>query len=229
MASEPPDSQTLRLVARSAGRIVTTFDLPAVGELVLGSSSKADCALAGERYLSRRHVVLKPDPPRLHVERLASASNPVLFKGVPADRFHMNPGDYFVVGSTTFHFEGPPLAAGPVIELDPHEQFTLAADELRVSRDAADRLRLLDLMELPEILRTRSRKEFFIYACASYLGLFTRNAGARTVFLPQPRRVRERFHQIFESVEPVKEFTFTAAPYTTYLFEWNAPERQASP
>ena len=167
MASEPPDRQPLKLVAKSAGQVVGTFELPEAGEVVLGSSSKVECSLGTERYLSRRHVLLRPEPPRLHVERLPTASNPVLFKGVPADKFRLNPGEYFVIGSTTFHFEGPPIVAGPVLELDPHERFTLGADELRVTRDAGDRLRLLDLMQLPEILRTRSRKEFFIYACGS--------------------------------------------------------------
>ena len=167
MATEPTDRQPLRLVARCAGQIVGTFDLPESGELVLGTSPKADCSLTTERYLSRRHVTLRPVPPRLHVERLSTASNPVVFKGIAAERFRMSPGDYFVIGSTTFHFEGPPIPAGEVIELDPHEQFTLATDELRITRDAGDRLRLLDLMQLPEILRTRSRKDFYIYACGS--------------------------------------------------------------
>lgn len=167
MADVRPDQPSLRLVARSAGQIVGAFDLPESGELVLGTSSKAECRLGTERYLSRRHVVLRSVPPRLHVERLPTASNPVVFKGVAAERFRMIPGDYFVIGSTTFHFEGPAIPAGDVLELDPHEQFTLAADELRITRDTSDRLRLLDLMQLPEILRTRSRKEFFVYACGS--------------------------------------------------------------
>ncbi len=67
-------------------------------------------------------------------------------------------------------------------------------------------------------------REDIVYACASYLCLFTRNSGARTVFLPRPRRVRERFHQAFESMQPVKEFTLTTTSYTTYLFELSAPE-----
>lgn len=167
MADVRPDQPSLRLVARSAGHMVASFDLPGSGELVLGSSSKAECSLTTERYLSRRHVVLRPVPPRLHVERLPTASNPVVFKGVAAERFRMNPGDFFVIGSTTFHFEGPPIPGGEVLDLDPHEQFTLAADELQITRDTSDRLRLLDLMQLPEILRTRSRKEFFVYACGS--------------------------------------------------------------
>ncbi|HSW46843.1 MAG TPA: hypothetical protein VLM89_14880 [Phycisphaerae bacterium] len=80
MASDQPDRQPLRLVAKTTGQVVSTFELPESGELVLGSSSKVECSLAGERYLSRRHVLLRPRPPRLHVERLPTSSNPVLFK-----------------------------------------------------------------------------------------------------------------------------------------------------
>ncbi len=167
MASEPSPCQSLKLVAKSAGQVVASFDLPADGEVVLGSSSKVACSVGTERYLSRRHVVLRPVPPRLHVERLPTATNPVVFKGVAMERFRMSPGDYFVIGSTTFHFEGPPIPAGPVMDFAPHEQFTLAADELRIARDASDRLRLLDLMQLSEVLRTRSRKDFYLYACGS--------------------------------------------------------------
>jgi hypothetical protein len=64
-----------------------------------------------------------------------------------------------------------------------------------------------------------SNREDIVYACASYLCLFTRCGGPRTVSLPQPRRVRERFCGTYESQEPVEEFMIEATPYTTYLFE----------
>ncbi len=68
-----------------------------------------------------------------------------------------------------------------------------------------------------------SDREDIVYACASYLCLFTRNGGRRTLALPQPRRVRERFCGVYESAGPVKEFTIEVTPYTTYLFELDAP------
>jgi hypothetical protein len=64
-----------------------------------------------------------------------------------------------------------------------------------------------------------SDREDIVYACASYLCLFTRTGGPRTVSLPGPRRVRERFNGVFQSERPVSEFSFEAAPYSTYLFE----------
>jgi hypothetical protein len=64
-----------------------------------------------------------------------------------------------------------------------------------------------------------SDREDIVYACASYLALFTRNGGARTVWLPSPRGVRECFHDVVDSDAPLREITWKADPYTTYLFE----------
>ncbi|MDF1512548.1 MAG: hypothetical protein P1S60_01940 [Anaerolineae bacterium] len=64
-----------------------------------------------------------------------------------------------------------------------------------------------------------SDREDIVYACASYLALFTRQGGTRTVWLPAPRRVRERFHDVIDADAPVQEIRWDAKPYTTYLFE----------
>lgn len=170
MASTPLQNSRLRLTARVGGQIVARFVLTEETRAVLGASSQADYPCPAEKHLSRRHVVLCPQGEHLHVERLNEATNPVLFRGAHHDRFVMTPGDYFVIGTTEFHLESTVPAAATIpanAEPHPNEQFTLGAHELRVSGDTGDRLRLLDLMTLPEILRTRSRKEFYIYACAA--------------------------------------------------------------
>ena len=64
-----------------------------------------------------------------------------------------------------------------------------------------------------------SDREDIVYACASYVALFTRNGGERTLRMPIARVVREVFHEVTESVEPVTEVTWQAKPYSTYLFE----------
>jgi len=169
MDSEQPKMQALQLTAKSGDQTLREFDLPDGAELVLGASSNADCALTEEPFLSRQHVILRPHGGQLQVERIPSASNPIVFKGSSTDKFTIRPGDYFVIGTTTFHLEGPVAlpsrALGQQREYDPSQQFTLGASELRVSADTGDRLRLLDLMQLPEILRTKSRRDFFLYAC----------------------------------------------------------------
>ncbi|HOW70809.1 MAG TPA: adenylate/guanylate cyclase domain-containing protein [Phycisphaerae bacterium] len=180
MASAPSQQARLRLTARVGERVVACFDLAEGGQLILGTSSQADCPCPGEKYLSRRHVVLRPHGGHLQVERLSGSANPVLFKGGQHDRFVMADGDYFVIGTTEFHLDAGGLAdasGDDRAELRPQEQFTLEAQELRLTGDTNDRLRLLDLMTLPEILRTRSRKEFYIYAC----GALRMATGARWV------------------------------------------------
>ena len=165
-----PDSECviMHLVARVGDQVAARFDLVEGIESVLGASAKADCTFACERYLSRRHAVLRLVEGQLAVACLPDAKNPILFKGTRADRFHMRAGDFFVIGATEFRLEGdtPDPSRGEMHrEASPQEQFTLGGDDLRVRGDAGDRLRLLDLMKLPEVLRTRSRREFFIYAC----------------------------------------------------------------
>lgn len=64
-----------------------------------------------------------------------------------------------------------------------------------------------------------SDREDIVYACASYLALFTRRGGTRTVWLPSPRQVSERFHGVIDAEVPLSEITWEAEPYTTYLFE----------
>lgn len=56
------------------------------------------------------------------------------------------------------------------------------------------------------------------YACQDYVALFTRRGGARTLDLPQVRRVRELFHAAVQTTSLVTQVTWQAEPYTTYLF-----------
>lgn len=180
----------MKLTAKSGHHTLGIFTLTEGKELMLGASAKADCSVAGESYLSRLHAVLTLRGDELHVERLPDARNPVFFRGLPANRFQMKAGDFFVIGSTIFHAVSDASsgdAAGArgtdpgksELESAPTYQFTLGADDLRPSAvpDRRDRLRLLDLMELPEVLRTKSRAEFYVYAC----GLLRLETGAKWV------------------------------------------------
>jgi len=64
-----------------------------------------------------------------------------------------------------------------------------------------------------------SDREDIVYACASYVALFTRNGGERTLVVPTARRVREVFHGVADAETPVTEVTWQTKPYHTYLFE----------
>ncbi len=162
----------LKLVAQCGDQTLGVFKLADGGEVTLGASANAECHVSGEKFLSRRHAVLRTRGNKLEVERLESARNPLLFKGAIHDRFRMNPGDFFVIGETRFRLVGGTSeldgSRGVATMIDapaPAFQFTLGVEELQARRGTSDRMRLLDLMELPEVLRTRSREEFFVYAC----------------------------------------------------------------
>lgn len=186
----------MQLIAKSGESIVATYELSDGNEVTLGKATQADCRITGEPYLSRIHVRLLRTGDRLTVERCKAAKNPVLFKGKNADRFQMSPGDFFVIGRTTFHVAPAPAhgdRADPTATqwagAPPDHQFTLGSDELRARTDSGDRLRLLNLMELPEILRTRPRRDFYVYACgllrmatgAAWVRVLTGESEAQTI------------------------------------------------
>ena len=172
----------MKLVAQREGKTIGFHELVEGDQLMLGASRQADWPITREPYLSRRHAELHVKQGRLEVSKVSTARNPILHKGAPVEQFMMSPGDFFVIGSTRFILEldksekgdaGSPTSP----EASPVYQFTLGADELKPKHHRGDRLRLLDLMELPEILRTKSRNEFYVYAC----GLLRLTTDARWV------------------------------------------------
>ena len=58
-----------------------------------------------------------------------------------------------------------------------------------------------------------------IYACAAYVGVYTRAGGRKTLHLPGARLVKERMHAAITTHSPVNEVSWEAAGYTSYLFE----------
>ena len=64
-----------------------------------------------------------------------------------------------------------------------------------------------------------SERSDIVYACSTYIVLFTRSGGMRTLFLPQPSQVSELFHGVVKSDRPVSQITWGASAYTTYLFQ----------
>ncbi len=163
----------MKLEIRPADGAVRVVDLPDDAELILGSSEQADCVVAGEPFLSRKHATLRCKGRRVQVTKLSDAQNAIFHSGQPSDAFRLRPGECFVIGATAFFLLDAPRTtpSRPSPKTDraaaPTLQFTLTNDELRAGDASADRLRLLDLLELPEVLRTKNRHEFFHYACAA--------------------------------------------------------------
>ncbi|MCX5788942.1 MAG: adenylate/guanylate cyclase domain-containing protein [Elusimicrobia bacterium] len=126
---------------------------------VVGRGEEADLRVAADPSLSRKHFVVKLEGGRLRVDRLSGAANPVYLQGEAKDGFVLSPGEQFVVGSTRFAFRVDGVRAEP----PPQAQKTLEASEVYKDAPGSDRLRLLDLLELPELLRVKSEPEFFLH------------------------------------------------------------------
>lgn len=162
----------MKLEVRTADRDVVAFALEDGERRVLGAGADAECRVEAEPFLSRRHAVLTRIGDRLEVAKIPEAKNAVLYKGSIAEKFRMKAGDFFVIGKTTFYFldtqesaRRSALAATLVRDDQPMFQYTMPVEELKERGAAGDRMRLLDLLELPDVLRRQSRGEFYLYAC----------------------------------------------------------------
>jgi adenylate cyclase len=225
----------LKLTIRSEGRAPASHELREGQTYILGVSPEADLNITGEPYLSRKHVALSIHDGKLSVKRLSTARNPVLYKGAVNDRFEMPPGGFFVIGKTQFRFDAPRPAGKDVdlasVEQIPVYQFTLDRDELRPRTDRQDRLRLLDLMELPEILRTKSRTEFYVYACgllrmatgAQWVRVLTADSAGQTILAEDARADRAAPKPISDAL--IAAAVAEAPKPVTYC--WSHPQESA--
>ncbi len=111
-----------------------------------------------DQQVSRRHVRLEPRGHRVHVTRLPSAVNPVFYNGCEQDEFDVQPGEHFVIGSTTFLVTAD-QAFGSLQVPDPISQKTFTADFLQqVSYRDADR-RLEVLNRIPKVIASADDPE----------------------------------------------------------------------
>jgi len=124
--------------------------LPEDQPLVLGREAGM-WAADWESFLSRRHARLTWRAGQLEVERLPEARNPIFVKGAEAATFTVRPGEYFVIGETTFT-----VAEEAVTQVadanSPMAEQTFSAQELRQLRfhDAPRRLDVLS--RLPDVI-----------------------------------------------------------------------------
>ncbi len=68
----------------------------------LGRAVPGGWSIDWDDHVSRRHAQLCWRDGELEVERLSTGRNPVFFNGREVDRFHVQPGEHFVIGETTF-------------------------------------------------------------------------------------------------------------------------------
>jgi adenylate cyclase len=148
---------SLLLEALREGSARLALPLAPSGTQRLGSAAEAELRCLSEPALSPLQAELKVQGGALWVRSLPDAVNRLYVRGEAVEEARLQPGDCFVVGRTRF------ILHRPEPELPPGAPDSLILPE---------RLRMLDLLELPELLRMQSLEESLLHV-ASLLRLIT--------------------------------------------------------
>jgi hypothetical protein len=135
---------SLALEALREGGWSRRFSLKSKALLRLGAAPEAELSLPEEPCLSGVHAELRVQNGALSLRKTAEAANAIFVKGKEAAEALLVPGDFFVIGSTRFKV----LGAAPPPQPAPGNDLALP-----------EHLRLMNLLELPEILRLKSTDE----------------------------------------------------------------------
>ena len=130
-------------------------------ELILGRSPDVDLPVPWDDRISRKHAVLTVQQKQVSVKKLPAAENHLFLAGVERDEFLLEPGNAFVIGSTTFQLVES-LSSFSSPRESPLEEVTFKPNELLKVRyrDADQRIDVL--AHLPElILDARNDTDLF--------------------------------------------------------------------
>ncbi|HEX4047216.1 MAG TPA: FHA domain-containing protein, partial [Elusimicrobiota bacterium] len=137
----------------------------------LGRGEGADGRVEGDAFVSRVHFEAVLEDGALLVRKISRAANALYHGGVQKEELRLEAGESFVIGTTRFRFVSEAPAAAEIAPAP-------AADRLMESEEVyavSDRMRLKDLLELPEILRTKQRNDFYFHIA----GMLRLATGAR--------------------------------------------------
>ncbi|MEL7497497.1 MAG: adenylate/guanylate cyclase domain-containing protein [Planctomycetota bacterium] len=124
--------------------------LPIDQEIELGRATDA-YRVPWDTQVSRRHVLIQPSEHYVTVRRCENTANPVFFDGEEATEFVLQPGQHFVIGSTTFLLTAD-QAIGSMAAPHPFSQRTFSSDFLeQVKYQDADR-RIEVLNRMPQVI-----------------------------------------------------------------------------
>src|SRR6266850_1527625 len=99
------------LIARSEKDEHWRKAVPATPVTLGRREDKSHWAAAWDKQISGQHATLEWKEGVLVVRRIASAVNPIFFRGTPADEFKVPVGEKFVIGGTTFELRETELTA----------------------------------------------------------------------------------------------------------------------
>lgn len=131
--------------------------LPAGNEILLGRACQG-FTVAWDNQISRQHATLFLEGPRLRVCKIASAGNPIFFRGTEAEDFTLEHGDHFVIGETTFSFTVN-QAMATVDVPNPIQQQTFSTQFLKQVRYRDAERRMNVLTRLPDVIASAANEE----------------------------------------------------------------------
>lgn len=154
-------------------------------EIVIGRAD-ADWNVPWDSMISRSHVRVLPLPDgRAKVRCMASARNPVFYRGSKTAEFVLVPGEHFVIGNTTFTLANRPGASNSPVSGDVTEHaYDLAALRRRRFRDAGSRIEMLS--HLPDLILGSGSDEELLVRVASVLLQATPSASAVAIVTTSP-------------------------------------------
>ena len=161
------------LVAERKGVKTDSFLLQEGESKILGRGEGADLRVPGESYLSRRHATVTLKGSELHVELVEGAANPMFFDGEESDAFVVSSEGFFVVGDTRFRLSVATEASTAFDDSLPSLERSLTEDQVYAFGPGSDRMRLKDLLALPEMIRTIRNPSELYSAVAGFLRLLT--------------------------------------------------------
>ena len=121
------------------------------GERVILGRGNGLWGVPWDDLISRKHVEICWQDGRLEVHRLPASRNSVIFQGVDAGDFRAAPGDYFVIGDTTFLVADDQSDVFPE-DRTPIEQRTYSVQDVEAFRyrDADQRIDVLS--RIPDLI-----------------------------------------------------------------------------
>ncbi|QDV16629.1 Adenylate cyclase 2 [Gimesia panareensis] len=149
------------MIYGSSPRNSSRISLEPGQELILGRAADADISVPWDDRISRRHARLQVQQKQVQVCRLDGAENEIFLSGAGLTDFQLEPGNAFVIGSTTFQlvdsissFTSPRESPLEEVTFKPHELLKVKY------RDADQRIDVL--AHLPElILDARNDADLF--------------------------------------------------------------------
>jgi adenylate cyclase len=138
------------------------------GETILLGRATPAFRVPWDDRISREHIQLRLINQKLYVEKLPQASNPIFHQGREANQFVIDPGEHFVIGSTSFTLSQEAAHASLDVP-HPIHQKTYSTEYLRNLRFRNAEKRIEVLNQLPDVISSAGNEKDLINRISNLL------------------------------------------------------------